>query len=485
MATYYLLNTVTVNVGGFATKVLAGELVDSTKTPTAMFTSVGGVLWASSDVTVAAAAKIAQSLHSNKAVNETTLDTLMLASAANSLAQNPSGAAQILDGLVTAPGLPSATELTMGFYKPASHQIGFAVESSQVAMHGDGTIRNLDPSQVTTLRYSNRFYALPINGVNESAALYIKIDESGSDKFLAGIYTELTGQAATQGPGWKGIHGPSCVGDFGYIAEFAADGNGWEVARFTYGGGANFISTFQTSQDGGTIGNPGMEILFCSHAGPGAPAITGRTTPQYGALYLNQSSGRAITIRKFDDGNVADGVVSISLYENNLADLRFGVFNSGETRVASLPSTSGSQTAQSPPVRVLGSHWNGSASVQTGGYFQFAYDVPGTPADGSGLRLYAGDLGSEFLSCIFRTTGLDLQTNGISNCASVFNFTAALSFGTNGRTEMQLDDTKLTGLGTTAMVLTVDNNGGIQLQNVTLGAADSGGTGFRLLRVPN
>ena len=39
--------------------------------------------------------------------------------------------------------------------------------------------------------------------------------------------------------------------------------------------------------------------------------------------------------------------------------------------------------------------------------------------------------------------------------------------------------------GQTAMTLVVYNNAGVNLVSVTLGAVDSGGAGFRLLRVPN
>lgn len=39
--------------------------------------------------------------------------------------------------------------------------------------------------------------------------------------------------------------------------------------------------------------------------------------------------------------------------------------------------------------------------------------------------------------------------------------------------------------GFTSMQLQVNNSGGVSLQTVTLGAADSGGSGFRALRVPN
>lgn len=388
------------------------------------------------------------------------------------------------DGSLANPSIAFTNEPGLGFFRAGDHALGTAVEDNLVNEFGDFTITNLDPTNPAVVRYANRLFPLPINGVNETAAFYVRIDPA-VDHQTSGLYLEVTSnQLDTFGGAIKGIH--AGAGDWGYVAGVAPDGRGWEVARFAYGGGSNYISTYQTSLASGTIGNPAYEALFCSTSAPGAPAIPGNVLPQYGLFYANQASGKAFVARKFGDGNVANGVPMFVLYENDLATIRFCVNNDGELRIESLNATALVQTRNSPPLRTLGAKYvDGPGNVQSGAYFQYAFDAPGNPSGGNGLRCYVGELGGEFLSFIARSTGLDLQTNGITSCASLFNFTAALTLGTNGRTELTLDDALLTGLGTTAAKLTVDNSSGINNAAVTLGAADSGGAGFRVLRVPN
>lgn len=73
MATYYLINAV--NVAG--NKLLPGDTIDDATVNTSTITAVGGILWPSSDTTVAAAALVAQNAHKHRGANEVELAAIM------------------------------------------------------------------------------------------------------------------------------------------------------------------------------------------------------------------------------------------------------------------------------------------------------------------------------------------------------------------------------------------------------------------------
>jgi hypothetical protein len=82
------------------------------------------------------------------------------------------------------------------------------------------------------------------------------------------------------------------------------------------------------------------------------------------------------------------------------------------------------------------------------------------------------------------TTGLQLFRSG-NSCGAIWQEGGAMRFGSDASTgfteKMRVDST--TTAGQTALLLwDVDNN---TLERVTVGAADSGGTGFKVLRIPN
>jgi hypothetical protein len=82
------------------------------------------------------------------------------------------------------------------------------------------------------------------------------------------------------------------------------------------------------------------------------------------------------------------------------------------------------------------------------------------------------------------TTGLQLFRSG-NSCGAIWQEAGAMRFGTDGSTgfteKLRVDAT--TTAGQTALLLWDVDNG--TLERVTVGAADSGGTGFKVLRIPN
>ncbi len=377
--------------------------------------------------------------------------------------------------------------------------IGAAVEDSPDFLRTDitaggggaaGTITNLDPLNPSVVRYTERVSSSPIAGVNETCAVYVRTSYANAGEAgTCGIYFDVPDtQLDTYGSAIKINH--EGHGDACYISVGSTDGRGQEVARWAYGGGSNYISTYQTDKASGTIDNPAFEALFCSAGGPGAPTIPGGVTPGYGLFYANQASGKAFVARKFSS-NVADGVPMFALYENNLADLRWATYNDGATLVSATPAanTTSNKTRNSPIIRAQGSRYNGG-NQYAGGYFQFAFDTPDT-ITGYGFRFYTGILGSETLAFIVRDSsfpygsGLDFNTTGkVMNCTAIGNYTGVFDIANAGPNVLaRFDPTQADG--ETSMWLQRNVGAVTTLQRVTMGAADSGGTGFRCLRVAN
>lgn len=188
----------------------------------------------------------------------------------------------------------------------------------------------------------------------------------------------------------------------------------------------------------------------------------------------------------------------------NVGRQRWAAFNSGETHLASLKSTSGTTTESSPELHMLGSYWNGSTSVDRD--LIIKHEVTST-SPSSRLAFYIGPTGSETLLGYWQDNGIlnlqnhnmtavgnvQLQTGGagsfdaqggtLVNTTNVQSNTTAFVIYANSNSQMQLQDAPSSN--STSMLLRVNNNGGVNVAQVSLGAADSGGTGFRCLRVAN
>ncbi len=284
----------------------------------------------------------------------------------------------------------------------------------------NGTITNLDPTNPSVVRFSERIVPQLVNGVNETCGLYMRTAYANAGEAgTCGLYIDVpSAQVDTYGSGIKVVSAGH--GDAIYVSMVSTDGRGFESARFDYGGGSNYISTYQKDKASGTIDNPAYEALFCSDGSPGSPTIPGGVTPGYGLFYANQASGKAFVARKYGDGNVADGVAMFELVENNLSDVRWAVYNDGATASSAKPAvnTAGNKTRNSPIIRYLGSRYNGGNEFM-GGYFQYAFDTPDTIV-GSGLRCYTGVLGAESLAFIIRSTGIDFNLGaGITNATTL------------------------------------------------------------------
>lgn len=387
------------------------------------------------------------------------------------------------DGAVGAPSVSFKGDLNLGAYRIGADRMGMTAGGELSLEVANATIANLDTANPATVRYASRAYAHPIAGVNETAAFYVRTSYGAGEEMTNGVYLEIPNtQLDTYGAGLKVIHAGAGVAMD--VSAVTADGRGFEVARFLYGGGANYISTLQKDQAAGTIDNPLYEGLFCAPGGPGQPTIPGNVLPGFGMFYANQASGRAFVARKYGDGFVADGVPMFVLYENDLSTIRWSVYNDGSTVVGAVDSTAGTQTRNSPIIRCSGTEWTGIASQAKGGYFQFAYDAPGNPAGGSGFRFYTGLLGFEDLAFIVRSTGLDFNAaKSITNCLSIGNYTGTLDIVNAGPNKLASFDPTIAD-GETSLWLQRDSaQGNIVLRVKLVAAAGVVASGKRFLCV--
>jgi hypothetical protein len=140
------------------------------------------------------------------------------------------------------------------------------------------TITTLDGNE---LRRYMAIAPYPLNGADESAGLYCKIDPAGTTNQLIGIYGEITNeQQDTEAAFMKVVsYG---AGDAIYTALFADSGVGFEAASF-HDGTKGIISTMQ--QDGCP-----NSVLYNGWWGE-------REVPNFAMAYYDQSPGNAITVR--------------------------------------------------------------------------------------------------------------------------------------------------------------------------------------------
>jgi hypothetical protein len=140
------------------------------------------------------------------------------------------------------------------------------------------------------------------------------------------------------------------------------------------------------------------------------------TPPNFGMSYADRSLGRSYITRKQDPlrQGAAEGRVEWGIVEFDLTRSRYEVFNTGEVRAYNYAATALATDRDSPPHYLVGSTWNGSASVDKSAKLQTVV-TSGVPA----LRLSLGTLGAESVAAILSTTGLDLQGGGLSGVSTV------------------------------------------------------------------
>lgn len=201
---------------------------------------------------------------------------------------------------------------------------------------GNNTITSLEGVNV---RYVTRLYPKPLGGLLESTAAYVRIDPTGVNNHLFGLYGEIT---SNQDDGEAGmIKAVSFgAGDAIYVSLRAFSGVALETATFV-DGTKGIISTAQDP----LVPKPNSTLF--------SGLWDQADVPLFGMLYLDQATGNAVTVRK--RVGAADATTQIRVWENDLSRERFAVTNDGTTRLSSLIAGAG-LALSSPPLVLRGSN---------------------------------------------------------------------------------------------------------------------------------
>lgn len=191
MATFYLINTITVGT----TKMLPGSLVDDAVEDSAAILAAGGSLWPTSNATIAAAALRAQNAHTNRGASEEELEGIM--QVAVDTAQGASASVPTTRTVTAGAGLTGGGDLS-------------ANRTFDVAANADGSIvANANDLQVGVLatdaqhgvRGGGTQHAAATISVAgfESAADKTKLDsiQTGLLTLVAGVVTLAAGITIT------------------------------------------------------------------------------------------------------------------------------------------------------------------------------------------------------------------------------------------------------------------------------------------------
>ena len=158
-----------------------------------------------------------------------------------------------------------------------------------------GTITNLEPSP-HTVRHQNRLTPADILTADESAALYIRVQEASAPAGQSGLYIEVgSGQSNAENPGIKIIH--QGAGDAYYSAQFNT-GPGLEAAAFV-NGVSNIISTCQWEGADTGARDFGNTVLFGAVRGDDGTGGAEDAT-NYGDFYASRSMGHSFSTQMQD-----------------------------------------------------------------------------------------------------------------------------------------------------------------------------------------
>ena len=234
-----------------------------------------------------------------------------------------------------------------------------------------------------SLHIGSQLYTVPLSSQSESAALYIKIDPTGTSNQQFGIFGNITSAQEDGEGGFIGVQ-HNGHGDAMYVAVRGTAGVALESASYVdnnaSAGSKGIISTVQAS-------SPNQYNVLCN-------ALWERSTvlPAYGMFFADQAPANALLIRKYAvQGGFQpdDAETQIRIMENDLARSRFAVYNSGKTQISSLAATSGTQTPDSPELVLRGAYWNGSASVDLD--WKVRNDVTGSNASRLAIKEPGGN----------------------------------------------------------------------------------------------
>ncbi len=374
------------------------------------------------------------------------------------------GGLPLADGTKALPSLSFISDLSLGTYYKGAELAGWAVGTDDIFEVGNATITNEDPISPAVVRYSMQGFQLPLAGVDETAFIYAKIDPSAANHHPCALYVDITAnQIDTDGPAIKVIHAGE--GDGIYVAQFG-NGSAYEAATWA-DGSRGYISTIQIA------GLPNSTLFNALWDQP--------DVPNYGMYYAALATANALTIQKRDATAIA-GLTQIRLLSQDGATQYFGVYNDGAALLSTDDATAIDTANESPELRLYGSVWNAGAAKEAR---IFAKCVPLDPAAGTfALRVYAQLEGAAavLLGQWTQDGTFDLQAHSVVNCSGI-QANPNLPMYAAGVLAFELAASAVADDG--QAILTMRQGGAYVQKRVVQGAADSGGAGFRMLRVVN
>jgi hypothetical protein len=304
---------------------------------------------------------------------------------------------------------------------------------------GENIISNLEESS-KSVRYGSRFFMQPTLNVSESAAVYIRLNPSGTGEQSSGIYCEITSeQQDTEAAAIKIVsYG---AGDSVYAASFNS-GPGYEAASF-YNGSRGVISTLQYtgSVDGtGSVSDFGNSTLF--QAVWGWDGTGGSITqPNYGVFYSARSLGNSFVVRKQNRNSegMGEGRTEFRISEFDLDRNRVEFYNDGNAKFLSMTASADTTEQDSPTLDLIGAYWSGAASSDKNVSLRNVVDVAGT----NDFRIYIGSRGGEALEAVLTNTELNLQNNNLVGVGSYNGYSTLYVIGASATSASHQDSPEI------------------------------------------
>lgn len=370
---------------------------------------------------------------------------------------------------------------------PQSWKLG---EPGNIVTFANGTIQNLEEpvtAQQVFVRYATYFKSLPQqpNVTHETTAQYFRVDSPYINaqanpptreqhwaqyiEIMESVDNTETGDAA--GGGVKVMHRGK-GGDAYDVILLNAGAVGYEAATFfedngVLNGTKGFIATLQVLN--GTKVNAPNATFFTA-------LWESQVVPNYGLLLFQQASGHAITIERFgstnfgQDGTINEGQVMVRIVTSGYARNLWSVYNSGRIDIAAQFATNGTQLRNSPEFTLVGTYWNGAASVDRSA--QMVHAVASTTD--SYLVVKVGAPSAEVNVALFRNNNgvatLDLQNNDIAGVDDLTFAGAGSVLDLQGGDITQVDDLSFAGA---TSVLDLQGGDITQVDDMTFAGATS------------
>ena len=376
-----------------------------------------------------------------------------------------SGTLGIPDGAVGTPSLRFNNDAGTGIYSPGASQLGLAVGGNDLLTF-----------TASVARFHQNIYA--VNGTNSLPSIAFYNDP---DTGMYRAATNTIGFATSGTAQWR-------INSSGSLSVEATNTNG--IIRVGQGSSSSPAITNATDSNTGFFWSGNNDVIYWSGGGTqggyltslGIQVVAGSAaTPSYSFAAAGDT----------DTGMYLSASNAVGFSANSELQGQF-VYSSAGVGYLQLPnnhyfSAPTSNTASNPPYSFTGD--------PDTGMFLYGTNILGFATNGL-TQWRIGATGALAIDSTDNTGGVVLSGTGSESAPSYsFNFTGAtgmgmyrvastqLGFSIGGVQHFQIEGTGSLSAGEVSIKVYDKNTS--SLVNVTVGAADSGGTGYKVLRIPN